>query len=116
MGNDGAGRRANWWKPVTPTDVPPRSWRWLLRQQAHGGYSLYQISPLRAEKYAQREQVAVVARMHNLPLIADAAAEEDFQQCYCYRVGADPLSIAARKLIEGPTSGLVIGKTQALSG
>ncbi|EHC71824.1 L-seryl-tRNA selenium transferase [Salmonella enterica subsp. enterica serovar Montevideo str. S5-403] len=33
------------------------------------------------------EQAAVVARTHNLPLIVDAAAEEDLQ-CY-YRVGAD---------------------------
>ena len=56
------------------------------------------------------EQAAVVARTHNLPLIVDAAAEEDLQ-CY-YRVGADLVIYSGAKAIEGPTSGLVIGKTQ----
>ena len=56
------------------------------------------------------EQAAVVARHHNLPLIVDAAAEEDLQ-CY-YRVGADLVIYSGAKAIEGPTSGLVIGKTQ----
>ncbi|EBH1788106.1 SelA-like pyridoxal phosphate-dependent enzyme [Salmonella enterica] len=52
----------------------------------------------------------MVARTHNLPLIVDAAAEEDLQ-CY-YRVGADLVIYSGAKAIEGPTSGLVIGKTQ----
>lgn len=56
------------------------------------------------------EQAAVVARKHNLPLIVDAAAEEDLQ-CY-YRSGADLVIYSGAKAIEGPTSGLVIGKTQ----
>lgn len=56
------------------------------------------------------EQTAVVARKHNLPLIVDAAAEEDLQ-CY-YRSGADLVIYSGAKAIEGPTSGLVIGKTQ----
>lgn len=56
------------------------------------------------------EQAAVVARKHNLPLIVDAAAEEDLQ-CY-YRAGADLVIYSGAKAIEGPTSGLVIGKTQ----
>lgn len=56
------------------------------------------------------EQAAVVARTHNLPLIVDAAAEEDLQ--YYYRVGADLVIYSGAKAIEGPTSGLVIGKTQ----
>ncbi len=43
-------------------------------------------------------QAAEVARQHNLPLIVDAAAEEDLQ-CY-YRMGADPLSTAARKRLK----------------
>ncbi|MGA9617702.1 MAG: DgaE family pyridoxal phosphate-dependent ammonia lyase, partial [Serratia proteamaculans] len=56
------------------------------------------------------EQAAVVARKHNLPLIVDAAAEEDLQ-CY-YRAGADLVIYSGAKAIEGPTSGLVIGKAQ----
>ncbi|EHJ8357749.1 SelA-like pyridoxal phosphate-dependent enzyme [Salmonella enterica subsp. enterica serovar Enteritidis] len=41
---------------------------------------------------------------------AQLAAEEDLQ-CY-YRVGADLVIYSGAKAIEGPTSGLVIGKTQ----
>ncbi|EPF20494.1 putative pyridoxal phosphate-dependent enzyme [Cedecea davisae DSM 4568] len=56
------------------------------------------------------EQAVVVARKHNLPLIVDAAAEEDLA-CY-YRAGADLVIYSGAKAIEGPTSGLVIGKEQ----
>jgi L-seryl-tRNA(Ser) seleniumtransferase len=56
------------------------------------------------------EQAVVVARKHNLPLIVDAAAEEDLQSYY--RAGADLVIYSGAKAIEGPTSGLVIGKTQ----
>ena len=56
------------------------------------------------------EQAAVVARKHDLPLIVDAAAEEDLHAYY--RSGADLVIYSGAKAIEGPTSGLVIGKTQ----
>lgn len=56
------------------------------------------------------EQAAVVARKHDLPLIVDAAAEEDLH--VYYRAGADLVIYSGAKAIEGPTSGLVIGKTQ----
>ncbi|WP_435951965.1 DgaE family pyridoxal phosphate-dependent ammonia lyase [Dryocola sp. BD626] len=56
------------------------------------------------------EQAAAVARRHSLPLIVDAAAEEDLQ-CY-YRAGASLVIYSGAKAIEGPTSGLVIGKKQ----
>lgn len=56
------------------------------------------------------EQAVVVARKHNLPLIVDAAAEEDLQ-CY-YRAGAELVIYSGAKAIEGPTSGLVIGREQ----
>lgn len=56
------------------------------------------------------EQAAVVARKHDLPLIVDAAAEEDLHTYY--RSGADLVIYSGAKAIEGPTSGLVIGKTQ----
>lgn len=56
------------------------------------------------------QQAVVVARKHNLPLIVDAAAEEDLQSYY--RSGADLVIYSGAKAIEGPTSGLVIGKNQ----
>ena len=56
------------------------------------------------------EQAVVVARKHDLPLIVDAAAEEDLHTYY--RSGADLVIYSGAKAIEGPTSGLVIGKTQ----
>jgi L-seryl-tRNA(Ser) seleniumtransferase len=56
------------------------------------------------------EQAVVVARKHSLPLIVDAAAEEDLL-CY-YQMGADLVIYSGAKAIEGPTSGLVIGKKQ----
>ena len=43
-------------------------------------------------------------------MIVDAAAEEDLQ-CY-YQMGADLVIYSGAKAIEGPTSGLVIGRTQ----
>lgn len=56
------------------------------------------------------EQAAEVAHRHHLPLIVDAAAEEDLM-CY-YQMGADLVIYSGAKAIEGPTSGLVIGKKQ----
>ncbi len=44
-------------------------------------------------------QAAEVARQHNVPLIVDAAAEEDLQ-CY-YRMGADLVIYSGAKAIEG---------------
>ncbi|WP_370556502.1 DgaE family pyridoxal phosphate-dependent ammonia lyase [Edwardsiella tarda] len=56
------------------------------------------------------EQAATVAQEYAVPLIVDAAAEEDLR-CY-YRAGADLVIYSGAKAIEGPTSGLVIGKAQ----
>ncbi|MBD1566490.1 DgaE family pyridoxal phosphate-dependent ammonia lyase [Vibrio sp. SA48] len=55
-------------------------------------------------------QAAKVAQDHQLPLIVDAAAEEDLQ--LYYQQGADLVIYSGAKAIEGPTSGLVIGKHQ----
>ncbi|RNM05174.1 DgaE family pyridoxal phosphate-dependent ammonia lyase [Dickeya undicola] len=55
-------------------------------------------------------QAAAVAREHQVPLIVDAAAEEDLH-CY-YRDGADLVIYSGAKALEGPTSGLVIGRQQ----
>ena len=56
------------------------------------------------------EQAVRVARQHGVPLIVDAAAEEDLQ--VYYRLGADLVIYSGAKAIEGPTSGLVVGKTR----
>ena len=53
---------------------------------------------------------AAVAKKHNLPLIVDAAAEEELTAYY--NMGADLVIYSGAKAIEGPTSGLVIGKKQ----
>lgn len=53
-------------------------------------------------------EAAAVAKKHQLPLIVDAAAEEDL---YKYsKAGADLVIYSGAKAIEGPSSGLVIGK------
>ncbi|MDR0218162.1 MAG: DgaE family pyridoxal phosphate-dependent ammonia lyase [Enterobacteriaceae bacterium] len=53
-------------------------------------------------------QAADIARRHNLPLIVDAAAEEDLT--FYYQQGADLVIYSGAKAIEGPTSGLVLGR------
>ncbi|PHS86113.1 L-seryl-tRNA selenium transferase [Aeromonas dhakensis] len=55
-------------------------------------------------------EAAEVAKAHGLPLIVDAAAEEDL--CLYYNLGADLVIYSGAKAIEGPTSGLVLGKRQ----
>ncbi|TKI06893.1 DgaE family pyridoxal phosphate-dependent ammonia lyase [Martelella alba] len=53
-------------------------------------------------------EAAAVAQRHQVPLIVDAAAEEDLT--VYYRAGADLVIYSGAKAIEGPTSGLVIGR------
>ncbi|EMN4129069.1 MULTISPECIES: DgaE family pyridoxal phosphate-dependent ammonia lyase [Providencia] len=53
-------------------------------------------------------EAAAVARQHHVPLIVDAAAEEDLTSYY--QSGADLVIYSGAKAIEGPTSGLVVGK------
>ncbi|MCP9266663.1 DgaE family pyridoxal phosphate-dependent ammonia lyase [Xenorhabdus sp. XENO-1] len=53
-------------------------------------------------------EAARIAQEHQLPLIVDAAAEEDLT--LYYQLGADLVIYSGAKAIEGPTSGLVIGK------
>ena len=57
-------------------------------------------------------QAVTVAKKYNIPLIVDAAAEEDLQTYY--QQGADLVIYSGAKAIEGPTSGLVIGRHQAI--
>lgn len=55
-------------------------------------------------------EAAQVAHAHQLPLIVDAAAEEDLTAYY--QAGGDLVIYSGAKAIEGPTSGLVVGKKQ----
>ncbi len=55
-------------------------------------------------------EASEVAKKYNLPLIVDAAAEEDLDTYY--HMGADLVIYSGGKAIEGPTSGLVLGKKQ----
>ena len=56
------------------------------------------------------KEAVQVAKKYNIPLIVDAAAEEDL--LVYYQDGADLVIYSGAKAIEGPTSGLVIGKHQ----
>ncbi len=54
-----------------------------------------------------------VSKKHGIPLIVDAAAEEDL---FTYaKQGADLVIYSGAKAIDGPTSGLVVGKKEAIS-
>lgn len=57
-------------------------------------------------------EVAEVARKHDIPLIIDAAAEEDLKKYV--NVGADLVIFSGAKAIEGPSAGLVIGKSELI--
>lgn len=55
-------------------------------------------------------QAAEVAQAHHLPLIVDAAAEEDL---FAYiEAGADLVIYSGAKALSGPSAGLVIGKAR----
>ncbi|MGM0302658.1 L-seryl-tRNA(Ser) seleniumtransferase [Enterococcus sp. AZ048] len=53
-------------------------------------------------------EAAAVAEKHHLPLIVDAAAEEDLFKYS--QAGADLVIYSGAKALEGPSSGLVLGK------
>lgn len=55
-------------------------------------------------------EAAAVAHQNNLPLIVDAAAEEDLVKYL--EQGADIVIYSGAKALEGPSSGLVVGKAQ----
>ncbi len=60
-------------------------------------FSISNLTTVYRKSMLSVEQAAVVARTHNLPLIADAAAEEDFQKSTTAWALSFSLSIAARK-------------------
>ena len=53
-----------------------------------------------------------VGKRHNIPVIVDAAAEEDLQ--LYVNLGADVVIYSGTKALEGPTSGLLIGTKEML--
>lgn len=55
-------------------------------------------------------EMAKVAKSHDLPLIVDAAAEEDLFKYIA--AGADLVIYSGAKAIEGPSAGLVVGKKE----
>lgn len=57
-------------------------------------------------------EAANLAKKYNLPLIVDAAAEEDLLKYY--QQGADLVIYSGAKAIEGPSAGLVIGKKKLI--
>lgn len=54
------------------------------------------------------EEALTVAHAHDLPLILDAAAEEDLQQYVA--MGVDVVIFSGAKALAGPASGLIYGK------
>lgn len=58
------------------------------------------------------EEMVTVARKYDLPVIVDAAAEEDLFRYYAE--GADLVIYSGAKAIEGPSAGLVVGKKRAI--
>lgn len=58
------------------------------------------------------EDFAHVAQMYNLPLIVDAAAEEDLRAWVVS--GADMVVYSGAKAFNAPTSGFITGKKSGL--
>lgn len=56
------------------------------------------------------EKMVEIAHRHNLPLIIDAAAEEDLHKYIA--TGADLVLYSGGKALEGPTSGMICGKKE----
>ncbi len=59
-------------------------------------------------------EAAQIAKKHQLPLIVDAAAEEDLKKYV--QLGADLVIYSGAKAIEGPSAGMVIGKNLCFMG
>ncbi|WP_369676007.1 PLP-dependent transferase, partial [Enterococcus faecium] len=58
-------------------------------------------------------EAAQIAKKHQIPLIVDAAAEEDLKKYV--QMGADLVIYSGAKAIEGPSAGMVIGKKTYVS-
>jgi len=58
------------------------------------------------------ETMIEIAHKYSLPLIADAAAEEDMRRYI--QMGADLVIYSGHKALEGPTSGIICGKANLI--
>ena len=59
------------------------------------------------------EDYIEIGKKYNLPVIVDAAAEEDLIKYH--NLGADAVIYSGTKALEGPTSGIVIGKREFIN-
>ncbi|MEG0260245.1 MAG: DgaE family pyridoxal phosphate-dependent ammonia lyase [Lysinibacillus sp.] len=59
------------------------------------------------------ETMITIAKKHGIPLIIDAAAEEDFEEYIA--MGADIVIYSGGKALEGPTSGFICGKKELMT-
>ncbi|MFV0396007.1 MAG: DgaE family pyridoxal phosphate-dependent ammonia lyase [Coprobacillaceae bacterium] len=59
------------------------------------------------------EDFVMIGKKYNLPVIVDAAAEEDLTKYY--NLGVDVVIYSGTKALEGPTSGLLVGKKEFLN-
>lgn len=59
------------------------------------------------------EEMASLAKKYNVPFIVDAAAEEDLTRYY--HMGADVVIYSGTKALQGPTSGVLVGREQFLA-
>ena len=66
------------------------------------------------QKYADGGRSGQSGATHKVPLIVDAAAEEDLFKYT--EAGADLVIYSGAKAIEGPSAGLVVGKKNTLTG
>lgn len=58
------------------------------------------------------ENMVAVAKEHHLPIIVDAAAEEDLKKYI--QLGADLVIYSGGKALEGPTTGFICGKKELI--
>ena len=99
---------AGWWRQATPTSAHPPGW-------PPPSMPIPPPSSTSSPTTACRRAFCRWPRRprwprHGIPLIVDAAAEEDLR--LYYNQGADLVIYSGAKAIEGPTSGLVLGRRQ----
>lgn len=76
----------------------------LLYVKSHHTVQKSMISP---------EEMLALGKEHNIPVIIDAAAEEDLMKYY--HMGFEVVIYSGAKALEGPSSGLIVGKKKYLS-
>ena len=88
-----------------------QTWRWHIESSITDKTAalLYCKSHhVQQETTISLQEMIEIAHSHDLPLIVDAAAEEDLQKYAA--MGADMVIYSGAKAVEGPTSGFITGK------